>query len=192
MKLTPEEGRDIVWGDSEDWETIESYIEGTRRWSEDWVGVFLYKPSKKMYQLKWSVGSTESQDESAFDYSDPEPVEVWAVKKEAIRYTTVEPKKPILKKEIIKTSSLKVTLLQSEDTYDGEIKHRLIVKDENDKTIDEVGIQSLSECPEDAIIGRDLIDGDDLISFIKLGYKAGKEGFELNIEHKNVGDIWEE
>ena len=40
-------------------------------------------------------------------------------------------------------------------------------------------IGALSECPEDAIIGRDLIDGHNLIAAIRLGYEAGKRGDQL-------------
>ena len=42
-------------------------------------------------------------------------------------------------------------------------------------------IQDLSDCPENAHIGRDLIDGKDIIKFIKMGYEAAKAGEELNI-----------
>ena len=45
-------------------------------------------------------------------------------------------------------------------------------------------IQGLCECPEDAIIGRDLIDAFDLLNAIKLGYAAGKNGEELEIEEE--------
>lgn len=43
-------------------------------------------------------------------------------------------------------------------------------------------IADLCECPEDAIIGRDLLDGDDVIRFIKLGYEAAKKGETLEVE----------
>lgn len=39
--------------------------------------------------------------------------------------------------------------------------------------------------PEDAIIGRDLMDGNDIIKFIKLGYEAGKKGEVLEIEENS-------
>lgn len=55
-------------------------------------------------------------------------------------------------------------------------KHVLLI---NDKQMEY--IQDLSDCPEDAHIGRDLIDGNDIIHYIRLGYEAGllKEGLEL-------------
>ena len=71
---------------------------------------------------------------------------------------------------------MKVTLNTSTDSNDLP-RHRLEI---NGK--EEAFIQDLSECPEDAHIGRDLIDGNDIIKFIKLGYEAGKNGEELVIE----------
>ena len=55
-------------------------------------------------------------------------------------------------------------------------RHQLMINGEED-----VFIQDLSDCPEDAHIGRDLIDGNDIIEFIKMGYEAGKAGEELII-----------
>ncbi|MEK6884674.1 MAG: hypothetical protein AABY22_33885 [Nanoarchaeota archaeon] len=43
-------------------------------------------------------------------------------------------------------------------------------------------VGSLSECPEDAIIGRSLIDCYDLLEAIKLGYKIGKDNGTIEIE----------
>lgn len=47
-------------------------------------------------------------------------------------------------------------------------------------------IQDLSDCPEDAHIGRDLIDGRDIIKFIRMGYEAGKAGEELEISESKL------
>ncbi len=49
-------------------------------------------------------------------------------------------------------------------------------------------IQSLSDCPEDAIIERDLISGDDIISYIKLGHDAAKNGEELEIIYSELSE----
>jgi hypothetical protein len=43
------------------------------------------------------------------------------------------------------------------------------------------GVCDLSECPEDAIIGRSLIDCCDLLDFFKMGYEAGKKNEPLEI-----------
>lgn len=81
MKLKKEEARDIVWGDHEDWETIATEITDTGRWSIQKRGVFRHIPTGKYYQLWWSVGATEYQDEKPFEYTDPEPVEVHEVER---------------------------------------------------------------------------------------------------------------
>jgi len=181
-------GENIIWGKSKDWEKIETEAHDIDEYGIDLSGIFLHKPSGKTYELEWRRASIGLSAESPFEYKNPKPIEVWAYKKETVVYTT---EKPILKKESVKKKTLDITLLSSEDSYDYSTSHRLIVKD-GAKIIREEGISPLSECPKDAIIGRDLIDGDDLINFIKLGYKAGKEGFELNFEYKDVDDIWEE
>lgn len=38
-------------------------------------------------------------------------------------------------------------------------------------------VSDLYECPEDAIIGRDLTDAGNIIDFIELGMKYAKEGY---------------
>ena len=42
----------------------------------------------------------------------------------------------------------------------------------------------LCECPEDAIIGRDLISCQDIVKYMKLAYEAGKadERLEYSLE----------
>jgi len=46
-------------------------------------------------------------------------------------------------------------------------------------------IGALCECPEDAIIGRDLIAGHEILMYMRKAYEAGKNG-EKFIE------LWEE
>lgn len=50
----------------------------------------------------------------------------------------------------------------------------------NDQSI--ASVSDLSECPEDAIIGRDLVDCNDIKSWIKYGYDVAKRGDELIFE----------
>ena len=45
-----------------------------------------------------------------------------------------------------------------------------------------ITIRPLCECPEDAIVGRDLVDCKDIARYIKLGFEAGKRNEELIIE----------
>lgn len=43
-------------------------------------------------------------------------------------------------------------------------------------------VQDLSECPEDAVIGRDLFNIHDYKSAVMLGYELGKRGLEVQWE----------
>lgn len=51
-------------------------------------------------------------------------------------------------------------------------------------------VSNLNECPEDAIIGRDLFTADDYIEAVKFGMKLRADGYD-DIEVINV-DIREE
>ena len=42
-------------------------------------------------------------------------------------------------------------------------------------------VGALCECPEDAIIGRDLVSCKDVSSFMREAYEAGKRGEEFNV-----------
>lgn len=86
FKTTPEEAREIVYSDHEDWEEVTKEIEDTSRWSIFYTGVFKHKPSDKLFEVDWSVGATEMQDESPFEYANEvsfyqvEPKEVKVIK----------------------------------------------------------------------------------------------------------------
>ena len=43
-------------------------------------------------------------------------------------------------------------------------------------------VAPLCECPEDAIIGRDLVSCIDVSKFMKEAYEAGKRGEEFEVE----------
>ena len=81
MKLTQEEGNEVVWEDSEDWVKIESNIVDQRRWVTVHEGIFEHIPSGKFYQMSWECGSTEQQYQKPFEYNDPELTEVHQVEK---------------------------------------------------------------------------------------------------------------
>ena len=72
----------------------------------------------------------------------------------------------------------------------GDISHDLKISEDTGEVIDTVSISPLWENPEDATIGRDLLDGEDLIDFITLGYKAGinreKLKISRHIENENT------
>jgi len=77
MKLTGEEGRDLVWGDLDDWteEPHTRRITGTGRWSYYMEAVFI-SPDGDYYLLRWTEGATENQEEQPFEYEDPVLIEV--------------------------------------------------------------------------------------------------------------------
>jgi hypothetical protein len=77
MELTPEEGRRIVYDDHVDWSPVgtEDIIDN-RRWVIRCCQVFEHLPSGKHYQLSWSEGATEVQDERPFECEQPDPIEV--------------------------------------------------------------------------------------------------------------------
>jgi len=79
----------------------------------------------------------------------------------------------------LRRRKMKIILTIKEDR-EGNTAHSLCVGD-----LTKFSIYSLCECPEDAIIGRYLIDGYDLLYMLKLGHELGKDGEELEIEILN-------
>jgi hypothetical protein len=51
-----------------------------------------------------------------------------------------------------------------------------------------LSVHPLSECPEDAIIGRDLVDCNQVLSLMSKAYLAGKEGEKFTVEYLNTGE----
>lgn len=73
----------------------------------------------------------------------------------------------------------KVIINQEEDEYDS-VCYEFI---DNDMMQFHVG--NMSECPEDAIIGRGLFDADDYIRAVRTGMKLAQEGYaDLDVEYK--------
>lgn len=62
------------------------------------------------------------------------------------------------------------------------------VYDKDDHCVGSEHVGPLCECPEDAIIGRDLISCNTIIEYMKLAYEAGKNGEEFIVEELE----WEE
>ena len=83
--------------------------------------------------------------------------------------------------------------IENDDTHDFTID---IIIENQDGTAKKINhfkkcISSLYEVPEDAIIGRSLIDGLHLSSIFLLGYEAASLGFPLesNIKYYNPEDL---
>jgi hypothetical protein len=79
---------------------------------------------------------------------------------------------------------MKIELKVGKD-YNGSEIHEVII---NENVKESVRIHDLSECPEDAHIGRDLIDGRDIIAYIQMGYRVAKLGQELEIIESKLED----
>lgn len=79
MKITGEQAREIVWHGNPEWIPVGLTKRPTNhgRWSVSYEEVFEHKPSGKFYLFEWTIGATESQDESPFEYTkEYEPIEV--------------------------------------------------------------------------------------------------------------------
>lgn len=67
IKLTGDEARKIVWGQHRDWQTVESNLTNTDKWSFFYQGIFKYIPIEKYYKFEWNQDKDEYQDEDFFD-----------------------------------------------------------------------------------------------------------------------------
>ena len=72
----------------------------------------------------------------------------------------------------------KIVIRVEEDNDDGFFARQTLFA--NDEEI--ANVSDLQDCPEDAIIGRDLVDCNDIKEWIKYGYDAAKRGNELIFE----------
>ena len=81
---------------------------------------------------------------------------------------------------------MKILIKTYEDSYDYLVYHKLY--------IDGVKKLHIGRCePEDAIIGRDLVDAVQISEFMKSAYDACKNGEEFSIEIKKcTEEEWEE
>lgn len=74
---------------------------------------------------------------------------------------------------------MKIELKVGEDC-NSQIVHELWIND-----VCREYISSFADCPEDACIGRELIDGNDIIKYIKMGYEAAKKEETLSVKYTN-------
>lgn len=71
---------------------------------------------------------------------------------------------------------MNIIIKESISKYDDTPKEKLIIDGKQ-----RARVSSLCECPEDAIIGRDLISCNDIANYMKEAYEAGKRGEEFTI-----------
>lgn len=81
LKLTNEQARDIVWGETDEFTEISNKVVGTSRWSTIYEIVVQRKSDGKYFKDKYRVGATESQDERAYEHTNPNFTEVFPVEK---------------------------------------------------------------------------------------------------------------
>ena len=66
---------------------------------------------------------------------------------------------------------MRVEIKQSKNKYDDSLIEVMHIEGK-----EELYVQSLSDCPEDAIIGRDLISCTRVAELMNLAYEAGERG----------------
>ena len=86
LTFTKDEARDAMWGDLDGFDLVEDKLVDTTRWSEIHEVVIKRESDGKFFMDSYSVGATEMQDESPWEYSDPNFVEVVPVEKTVIVY----------------------------------------------------------------------------------------------------------
>jgi len=86
LNLTAEQGRDIIYENDSNFETIQNKIVGTRRWAIEYEIVVQRNSDGKFFKDAYRRGATESQDERPYEWSEPNFTEVFPVAKTYIDY----------------------------------------------------------------------------------------------------------
>ena len=87
LNLTSEQGRDIVYGNDSNFVTVEVRLIAKRRLVDDYKIVVKRKSDGKYFKDVYCRGNvTEDQDESPYEWSEPNFTEVFPVTKTYIDY----------------------------------------------------------------------------------------------------------
>lgn len=86
LTLTKKQALDIIWGFNKDFVEIQNEIVEHKRWSVVYEIVVKRKSDGKYFMDTYHTGATESQDESPYEYTDPDFTEVFPVTKTYIDY----------------------------------------------------------------------------------------------------------
>ena len=86
LQLTKEAARDAMSGDLEGFEVIKDKICDTTRWSVHYELIIKRVSDGKFFRDYYSAGATEQQEESPWEYDEPDFTEVFPVTKEVIDY----------------------------------------------------------------------------------------------------------
>ncbi len=90
LDFTKSQARDSIWGDLEGFDVVLDTLVDTTRWSEIHDVVIKRTSDGKFFTDSYSVGATEMQDESPWEYSEPNFVECVPVEKTVIIYEKVK------------------------------------------------------------------------------------------------------
>lgn len=77
LNITKQQAREIIWGDSAEFEIISDDIIDNSRWSIIHEIVVKRIIDGKFFRDHYQRGSTEQQDESPYEYSEPDFREVF-------------------------------------------------------------------------------------------------------------------
>jgi hypothetical protein len=84
LSLSVEEACELISDDLDGFKVVSDEIEDTHRWSISHRVVVQRLSDGKYFSDYYSVGATESQDESPFEYEPPNFIEVFPVEKTVI------------------------------------------------------------------------------------------------------------
>lgn len=83
---------------------------------------------------------------------------------------------------------MKEYIIKFSDNHNYDHRRQKVWSDNEDEKI-KFRVSDLSECPEDAIIGRDLFDARDFIRVLQLGFTIAQRGYDcITVEE----EPWEE
>ncbi|CAB1251538.1 protein of unknown function [Ruminococcaceae bacterium BL-6] len=75
---------------------------------------------------------------------------------------------------------IKAIIYSHNDPYEGITAQQVEIKNK-----EKFNCCNLDECPEDAIIGRDLFDANDYLDAVEFGMKLAKQGYDsIEVEEK--------
>lgn len=73
-------------------------------------------------------------------------------------------------------------IVNQEVSRDGDIWYEFINND-----MMKFSVANMSECPEDAIIGRSLFDADDYLRAVRTGMRLAQDGYtDLDVEYNTL------
>lgn len=77
--LTKEQGRQIIFGDTDDFIEIENEITSKARWADEHRIVIQRKSDGKYFADYYRTGATESCDERPYEWDEPNFTEVFPI-----------------------------------------------------------------------------------------------------------------